>query len=170
MTSQFADMTSPSNFIDIALFLLSSLVTTPSFMATSSLVLELWQFSFIRNWPEIRKSETPPSQFFPNIWRLGQVRNTKFDTNVSNEILLNAAECQVYSVYHFGVIKGKPTAGGGVGDKITSPLRLGLKSKSFIFSGARVKIRKIFHVNFEMTSQFLFKFCIVLHCHDITSM
>ena len=22
------------------------------------------------------------------------------------------------------------------------------------------------HVNFEMTSQFLFKFCIILHCHD----
>ena len=27
----------------------------------------------------------------PNIWRLGQVRDTKFDTNVSNEMLLNAA-------------------------------------------------------------------------------
>ena len=23
------------------------------------------------------------------------------------------------------------------------------------------------HVNFEMTSQFLFKFCVILHCHDI---
>ena len=29
--------------------------------------------------------------------------------------------------------------------------------------GALVKIP---HVNFELTSQFLFKFCIILHCHD----
>ena len=30
-----------------------------------SLVLELWQFSFMRDWPEIRKSEIPPSEFCP---------------------------------------------------------------------------------------------------------
>ena len=63
MTSQFADMKSSSNFFGIVLFLLSSLVTGPSFMSISSLVLELWQFSFIREWPEIWKSEIPPSQF-----------------------------------------------------------------------------------------------------------
>ena len=65
MTSQFSDMTSTSNFFDVVLFLLSSLVTGPSFMSISSLVLELWQFSFIRHWPEIRKSEIPPSEFCP---------------------------------------------------------------------------------------------------------
>ena len=65
MTSQFSDMTSTSNFFDVVLFLLSSLVTGPSFMSISSLVLELWQFSFIRDWPEIRKSEIPPSEFCP---------------------------------------------------------------------------------------------------------
>ena len=65
MTSQFSDMTSTSNFFDVVLFLLSSLVTGPSFMSISSLVLELWQFSFIRDWPEIRKSEIPTSEFFP---------------------------------------------------------------------------------------------------------
>ena len=65
MTSQFSDMTSTSNFFDVVLFLLSSLVTGPSFMSMSSLVLELWQFSFIRDWPEIRKSEIPPSEFCP---------------------------------------------------------------------------------------------------------
>ena len=63
MTSQFSDMTSTSNFFDVVLFLLSSLVTGPSFMSISSLVLELWQFSFIRDWPETRKSEIPPSEF-----------------------------------------------------------------------------------------------------------
>ena len=52
------------NFFDV-LFLLSSLVTGPSFMPISSLVLKLWQFSFIKDWPEIRKSEIPPSGFCP---------------------------------------------------------------------------------------------------------
>ena len=61
MTSQFVDMTLSPNFFDVILFLLSSLVTDSSFM--SSLVLELWQFSFIRDWPEIRKLEKPLSEF-----------------------------------------------------------------------------------------------------------
>ena len=63
MTSQFSNMTSSSNFSDVFLFFLSSLVTGPSFMSISSLVLELWQFSFIKDWPEIWKSEIPPSEF-----------------------------------------------------------------------------------------------------------
>ena len=45
------------------LFLLSSLVTCPSFISISSLVLELWSFLFIRDWPEIRKSEILSSKF-----------------------------------------------------------------------------------------------------------
>ena len=65
MTSQFFDMTSTSNFSEVVLFFLSSLVTGRSFMSISSLVLELWQFSFIRDWPEIRKSEIPSSEFCP---------------------------------------------------------------------------------------------------------
>ena len=65
MTSQFPDMTSPSKFFDSVLFLLSSLVTGPSFTSISSLVLELWKFSFIRDWPEIRKSEISASEFCP---------------------------------------------------------------------------------------------------------
>ena len=43
------------NFFDVVLFLLSSLVTGPSFMSILLLVLELWQFSVIRDWPETRK-------------------------------------------------------------------------------------------------------------------
>ena len=65
MTSQFLDITSSSKFFDVVLFLLSILVTGPSFMSISSLVLELWQFPFIRDWPEIQKSEIPPSEFCP---------------------------------------------------------------------------------------------------------
>ena len=53
------------NFFDIVLFLLSSFVTGPSSMSISSPVLELWQFSFIMDWAEIRKSEIPQSEFCP---------------------------------------------------------------------------------------------------------
>ena len=49
----------------IVLFSLSSLVTGPSFMSISLLVLELWQFFFIRDWPEIQKLEILPSEFCP---------------------------------------------------------------------------------------------------------
>ena len=44
MTSQFLDMMSLSNFFEVAVFLLSSLVTGPSFMPILWLVIELWQF------------------------------------------------------------------------------------------------------------------------------
>ena len=32
-----------------------------------------------------------------NIWRLEQVKNTNFDMNVSNKMLLNVTKCQGYS-------------------------------------------------------------------------
>ena len=44
----------------------------------------------------------------------------------------------------------------------TSPL----KSKFLRFLSIRVKICQIPHVSFKLTSQFLFKFCIILHFHD----
>ena len=52
-------------FLDVVLFLLSILNTGLSFMSISLLLLKFCQFTFIRNWPEIRKSETPPSKFCP---------------------------------------------------------------------------------------------------------
>ena len=81
-------------FFDVALFLLSRLVTGPRFMTISALTLELWQFSFIKDWPEIRNRKYPVC-VFPNIWRLGLVRDTKFGMNVSNKILLNTANARV---------------------------------------------------------------------------
>ena len=44
----------------------------------------------------------------PNIWRLGQVRDTRFGTDVSNEMVINVAKCQSYSSCRFWVIKGNP--------------------------------------------------------------
>ena len=51
-------------FFDVAMFLLSYLVTDPSFMSISLVVLEFWQLSFVRDWPEIPKLEIPSSEFF----------------------------------------------------------------------------------------------------------
>ena len=66
LTSQFSEMTSSLIFFfDVVLFALSTLVTGPIFMSLSSLVLELWQFPFIRKLPEIRKLIIAPSEFCP---------------------------------------------------------------------------------------------------------
>ena len=40
---------------------------------------------------------------FPNIWRLGQVKGTKFGKSVSNKMLVGIAKCHGYSFYHFRV-------------------------------------------------------------------
>ena len=55
------------NFFHVFLSLLSSLVTGPSFMSISSLVLELWQFTFIRDWSEIGISELHSSEFWKHL-------------------------------------------------------------------------------------------------------
>ena len=60
MTPQFPDVTSSSNLLDVAVFLLSILVTGPSSMSISLLDLELGQFFYkgltrnleIRNTPD----------------------------------------------------------------------------------------------------------------------
>ena len=60
-----------------------------------------------------------PVWVLPNIWRLAQVVDTAFGTNVSDRMLLNAVKFQGYIFYCFWVIKGKPTGGGS---KVPSPL------------------------------------------------
>ena len=44
-------------------------------------------------------------------------------------------------------------------------LKKPIKKRKKYFSSGRVKFCEV-HVNFKMTSQFLFTFCIILHCHD----
>ena len=124
MTSQFSDMTS-SNVFDVFLFLLSSLVTGPSFMSVSSLVLESWQFLFIRDWPEIRKSEIPPSEFCPISGDWGELW-------IPNLARMSLIECywmlqksRVTALTVFELLRENQLGGGS---KITSPSprRLGL--------------------------------------------
>ena len=119
MTSHFSDMTLSSNVLEVVLFLLSSLVTGPSFMSISSLVLELWQFYFIRDWPEIRKSKIPPTGF----WLISRDGVKLWMPNYGRMFLIEyywmLQHARGYRFYRFWVIKGKPTWGEG---KITLPL------------------------------------------------
>ena len=55
----------------------------------------------------VMKFGNTPVWVLPNIWRLGWVRDTKFGKDVFNEMLLNVAKCQGYSLYCFWVIKGR---------------------------------------------------------------
>ena len=55
----------PQLFLTCAVFLMSGLVTGPSFIAISLLGMELWQFSFIADWPKIWKLEILLSEFCP---------------------------------------------------------------------------------------------------------
>ena len=73
MTSEFADMT-PSWYFWRCFVFLFILVTGPSFKWTTSLFLELLQFAFIRDWPEIWKSEILPSSFSPSSRDWGKLR------------------------------------------------------------------------------------------------
>ena len=59
MTLQFADMMLPSFSCKVLL-----LVKLYYYMSIPLMVLEWWQFSFIRDWPEIWKTEIPSSKFF----------------------------------------------------------------------------------------------------------
>ena len=56
--------------------------------------MTIYFFKGLTRNPEI--GNTPIWVLF-NIWRLGQVRNTKFGMDVFNKILLNAANCQGYN-------------------------------------------------------------------------
>ena len=77
---------------------------------------------FLHKW--LTRNQKQP-WVLPNSWRLGWVKDTKFDTNVSNEMLLNTAKCQGHSFYCFWVIERNSTGGRG-GWNYPSPRRLGL--------------------------------------------
>ena len=110
-------MRSSSKFFDVALFLSSSLVIGASFISLLSLVLDLSEFSFMRNWPEIRKSEIPQSEFCPisGDWNQLQIPNLARMCLVRCYWMLQNSKMG-YSFDHFWVIKGKPTGRGN--DKI----------------------------------------------------
>ena len=112
MISWFADKTSSSIFFDVVMFFLSGLsgywskfhTNTITGCGDMTIFVYSWFDQKLRNWKY-------PVWVLSNIWRLVQVRDTKFGMNAPNEKLLNVAKCKVYSFYLFWVIKGKPTGG-----------------------------------------------------------
>ena len=112
-----SDMTSTSNFCDVALFLLSSLVTGPSFMVNIVIGSGIITIFFYKGLTRIPEIGITPFWGLPNISRLGRVMDTKFGTNVS--------KFQGYSFYRFGIIKEKQPV---ILPPPPTP-RLGLKSK-----------------------------------------
>ena len=89
---------------------------------TGSVVVTIFFYKGLTKNPEIRNT---PDWVLPDLWRLGRVRNTKFDTNVSNKMFLNTAKCQGYRFYRFWVTKRKPTRG-----KIAPAPQIRVKSTS----------------------------------------
>ena len=111
MTSQFYDMTPSSIFFDVFFVSLVKFSSGPSFMSISWLVLELWQFYFIRDWPEIRKSEIPSSEFCPISGDWGKLWIPNLARVSLIEYYWMLQNARGYSFYHFWVIKGKLTGG-----------------------------------------------------------
>ena len=126
MTPQISDMTSSSFFwyCFVSLVKVSYWSNFYVSIITGSGVMTI---SFYKGLTRNSEIGNTPVCVLLNIWILGQVKNTKYGTDVSNKMLLNDAKCQGYSFYHSWVIKRKST--GGVGGKITPlPPRLGLSS------------------------------------------
>ena len=79
-------------------------------------VMTIFFYKGLTGNPEIGNT---PVWVLANIWSWRQGKDTKYGTNVSNKMLLNATKCQGYSFYRFCVIKGKPTR--EVGGKLPLP-------------------------------------------------
>ena len=125
VTSQFPDMTSSSNFFD-------GIVSHATFsyrfnfdvnIMTGSLVLELWQFTFMRDWSEIQKSEIPPSGFYPISGDTGElgIPNLERMSLMKYYWLLQNARVTSFTVFELL----RENQQGEV--KLPSPPRLGLK-------------------------------------------
>ena len=110
MTSQFADMSSSSNFVSswsfVSLVKFSYCSKFHANIITGSGVMTVFFYKGLTRNPEIGNTSV---WVLLNIWRLRWVRDTKFGTGLFNEMLLNAAKSQGYSFCSFWVIKGKPT-------------------------------------------------------------
>ena len=119
MTSEFSGMTSSSTFLTLFCFF-SYWFKFHINITTGSGIMTI---SFYKGLTKNLKIWNNHVWVLSNIWSLGQVRNTRFNKNVSNKMLLNARKCQGCSLCRFLFIKRKPTGG-----KITpTSSRLGLK-------------------------------------------
>ena len=124
-------------------FFLSRLVTGPSFMLISSLVLELWQFPFIRDWPEKQKSEIPPSGFCPisgNWGNLG-IPNLARISLIKCYWMLQNARGTTFTVSE--LLRKTQQEGGGI---TPSPTRLRVSNVPLI-NTSNVTLTKLYCLN-----------------------
>ena len=87
------------NFLDVVVFLILSLLTCLSFMSISLLVMELWQFSFIRDWSEIWEIEISCLIFGRNLKTGASLgcQNWQEYIRVKKKVLYNVAIRLYYS-------------------------------------------------------------------------
>ena len=109
------------------------------------------------------------------LWIKGSYQSPNFETSeCSGENLRNFSwrfpnyKSVFLQILHHSSVPSKVTCLYFFSSSIKHTLikRSLLKCKFWTFSSAQVKICQIPHVNFESTSQFLFKFCIILRCHN----
>ena len=153
MTSQIAEMTPSSIFFDIVLFLLLSLLTGPSFMSMLWLVTGsgFMTFFFYKGSTKNLVIRNTPVWVLPNIWRLGQVMDAKFGTNVSNRCYWMLQNSRVTACIVFVLLRENQLGGG---EKITHPTQIRVNPTSihgFMFFVSMLEIwRKFsFWVNSE---------------------
>ena len=139
MTSKFSDMTSLLISFGIVLFHLSGLVAGLSFISISSPVLGLWQFSFTKEWPEIRKPEIFPSKFCPisRDWEELGKPNLPRMFAITCYWMLQNARLTAFTVSELLRENQQEGGEGGGGTTHFPPMRLGLKN-SYIENSEKV--------------------------------
>ena len=90
MMPEFVNMTSSSNLFIVSKFHFN--------IITGSAVMTIFVQKRLTRNTEI--GNTSP-WILPNNWGFGQVRDTRYGTNISNKNFLNAARCQGCSFYRF---------------------------------------------------------------------
>ena len=111
-------------------------------MITGSGVMTIFFYKGLTRNVEI---ENTPVWVLHNIWRLRQVRDTKFGTNLSNKMFLNAAKCQGSNLCNFWVIKWKPREGGG-GVKLPPPIWWNTLWKNWHVNGLASKFSNSYNI------------------------
>ena len=109
MVSPFTDMTSFFLCCFVSLVKFSYWSKFHINIITGSGAMTIFFYKGLTRNPEIRNTLLC---VLPNIWRLGQVGDTKFCTNIFNKLLLNAAKCKGYSCYRFLLRENQQGEGG----------------------------------------------------------
>ena len=143
MTSPFSYMTSSSKFFWRCFVSLMKFSYWSKFHVNIIIGSGVMTIFFYKGLTRNAEIGNTPIWVLSNIWRLGQVGDTKFGANVSNKMSLNAAKYKGHIFYRFWVIKGKSR--GRVKLPPPPPPRLGLRAR---------KVRNV--INFSLFQMFRF--------------